>query len=155
MFPGIIMKINNPAAPVTREKENNLRLFKGSERILVVDDEPFLVKAHKMQLTLMGYRVTTSTNSAEALQCIQSDPKLFDLLITDQFMPGFSGVELAKAVQKVNPLLPIILCTGQDASILQKEALSSGISKYVHKPIFRDELFLAIREVLDKNIEKQ
>ena len=138
-------------SPISSKKRSDLTLFKGNERILVVDDEPLLVKAHKMQLSFLGYRVIATTNSEEALQTIQTDPHGFDLLITDQIMPGFTGVELAAAVQEINPRLPIILCTGEGDILLQKDALSVGICDYVSKPIFGEELFQAIRKVLDEN----
>lgn len=143
------MKVNRPQTPISKNRESELRPLGGNERILVVDDEPFLVRAHKMQLTLLGYRVTATTDSEKALQKIKADPQQYDLLLTDQIMPGLTGVELACAVQKINPSLPVILCTGQGDVFLQEEAFDAGIREYVSKPIFGDELFHAIREVLD------
>lgn len=148
------MKVSSPQTSVSKNRESEKRPLGGNERILVVDDEPFLVKAHKMQLTLLGYRVTATTNSEEALQKIKANPKRYDLLLTDQIMPGLTGVELACAVQKINSSLPVILCTGQGGAFLQEEAFDTGIREYVSKPIFGDELFHAIREVLNSDKKK-
>ena len=134
----------------SKESENEVPLPTGNERILVVDDEPILVRAHKRQLTRLGYRVTVTTDSKDALEKIHSHPEEFDLLITDQTMPGLSGVELAAAVHKIKPDIPIILCTGHSDVVTKEDALAMGIKKYVSKPIYRDELSQAIREVLDE-----
>ncbi len=139
---------------LSSKNKSGLHQLRGKERILVVDDEHFLVKAHKMQLKHLGYKVTASTSSNEALRKIQADPQGFDLLITDQIMPELTGVELAEAAHKVNPRLPVILCTGQGDALLKKKALDAGIHAYVSKPIFGKELFQAIRDVLDGKKEE-
>jgi CheY-like chemotaxis protein len=133
----------------SKKTQGSLNPFEGNERVLVVDDEPFLVRAHKMQLTLLGYSVTTTTSSKEALEIVKANPKKFALLITDQIMPELSGLELAEEVLKINPLLPIILCTGQGDVVLREKAMSRLINGYVSKPIFGNELFQTIRNVLD------
>lgn len=80
----------------------------------------------------------------------QDQPDNFDLLITDQTMPGLSGAELAKAVLEIKPSLPIIMCTGHSDIIPEEKALSMGIKRYVFKPVRGDELLDAVRELLDK-----
>ncbi|MEN8188719.1 MAG: PAS domain S-box protein [Thermodesulfobacteriota bacterium] len=136
-------------APATTEEIYDETSLRGTERILVVDDEPLLVKVNELQLRQLGYRVTGTTDSRDALHTIQTDPEQFDLIITDQTMPGLSGIELAKEVQKINPMLPIILCTGHSDIVTKEKALTLGIKRYVSKPILKDELLQAIRDVLD------
>ena len=65
-------------------------------------------------------------------------------------MKKLSGVALAKAVMKIRPDMPIILCTGYSDVVSKKEALAMGIKRYVSKPIHGDELLLAVRDVLDE-----
>jgi len=121
----------------------------GSKRILVVDDEPFLVKINEKRLTGKGYKVTAVTDSIVALEKFRSQPDSFDLLITDQTMPGLTGAELVKAVLELKPSLPVIMCTGHSQAISRKDAMAIGIKKYVFKPLHGDELLEAVKDVLE------
>jgi nitrogen-specific signal transduction histidine kinase/ActR/RegA family two-component response regulator len=122
----------------------------GSEHILVVDDEPFLVRATKRQLENLGYRVTGTSSSKKALDMIHRAPDEFDLLITDQTMPGLTGAELALAAMKIRVDLPVILCTGHSHMVSEGKALQLGIKKYIAKPIAENDLARAVRSVLDE-----
>ncbi len=99
------------------------------------------------QLENAGYTVTGTNSSREALKNIQDNPEQFDLLITDQTMPGLTGVELAKAVMKLNPGLPIILFTGHSNVVSKEESLAMGIRKFIKKPVVNDELMIAVQSV--------
>ncbi|MEN8189901.1 MAG: ATP-binding protein [Thermodesulfobacteriota bacterium] len=126
------------------------RLQSGNGHILVVDDEEFLVRVTKRQLEKLGYRVSATIDSKEALEMFQSDPDQFDLLVTDQAMPELSGAELALAVKAVRPNFPIILCTGYSNVLSKARCRAMGIDKYIIKPVIRNELSGAIRKLLDK-----
>ncbi len=123
---------------------------RGHEHILFVDDEDFLVQVMQRQLEDYGYRVTVTTDSREALEKIRTQPEKFDLLITDQTMPGLTGAELAEAVKKILPELPIILCTGHSRVLSREKSKAIGIERYITKPIMGNELFDAVRKVLDE-----
>jgi two-component system cell cycle sensor histidine kinase/response regulator CckA len=70
------------------------------------------------------------------------------LLITDQTMPGLSGVALALRLHSLRPNLPIILCTGYSDGIDRSEVLRQGIRRYFTKPVPADELLKAVAEEL-------
>ena len=123
----------------------------GTERILVVDDKEIIVTLNKMVLEMLGYKVTVTTSSAEALAKIRTHADEFDLVITDQTMPNLSGVELAKAILQIKPDMPIILCSGYSSVVTEKEALDNGIKKYAMKPMNITTLAQIVREVLDEN----
>lgn len=125
-------------------------LLTGTEQILIVDDEPLLVHISSRLLEDYGYTVTGITDSKEALERVRADPQRFDLIITDQTMPGLSGSELAKAVLAIAPLMPIILCTGHSEMTSAEDALATGIKRYLSKPIHGDELARTVRMVLDE-----
>ena len=122
----------------------------GSEHILVVDDEPLLVRVTQRRLEMFGYRVTATTNSKDALEKITTAPEQFDLLITDQTMPGLTGAELVLAAKEIKPDLRVILCTGHSDILSQKQAMEIGIKNYIMKPVVGDELFRIVRSVLDE-----
>ena len=130
--------------------EQHLPLFSGIQRILIVDDEPLLVKINQRLLEKLGYAITATTDSTDALEIFRAHPEQFDLLITDQTMPNLSGSELAKEVMKIKPSLPIIMCTGHSETVSKEEALSMGIKKYVFKPIQGDELTSSVWELLNE-----
>ncbi len=138
--------------PVTQavdvEQKHKNDVMSGNERILVVDDEPLLVKVNQKRLADRGYQVTGVTDSREALEIFLSHPDDFDILITDQTMPGLTGAELTQAMLKINPSLPVIMCTGHSDIVSKEKALEMGIKKYVFKPVHGDELLDAVQEVL-------
>jgi two-component system, cell cycle sensor histidine kinase and response regulator CckA len=137
--------------PADYEEEPNEKLFpnNGDEHILVVDDEEDIVDIIEVILRNLGYTVTRTTDSQEALQTIQNNPGNFDLLITDQTMPGMTGAELAQAVQKIRPAMPIILCTGYSSMISAEEADALSI-KYIQKPFRSQKLATTVRTMLDE-----
>ena len=122
----------------------------GTERVLVVDDEVAIVNMNKVVLERLGYQVTGTTDSLDALEKIRTNPDQFDLIITDQTMPNMTGSELAQEVFRIKHNMPIILCTGYSSVLSEKDALSMGIKKYVRKPVDRTTLAKAVREVLDE-----
>jgi CheY-like chemotaxis protein len=134
--------------PAEKELENQDILFTGKPHILVVDDEPILVIIHKLRLENCGFRVTGTSESREALEKIRAQPDRFDLLITDQTMPGMSGVDLVKAVHEIKPGFPVILCTGHSKLISKDDIPALGIKRYLSKPTFGNELTEAVKQVL-------
>ncbi len=103
----------------------------------------------KTMLERLGYRVTVETNSIEALKIIQSQPDRFDLVITDQTMPGMTGSDLARRILQIRPELPIILCTGFSNQISEEKARIYGIKGFAMKPLAKKNLAALIRKVLD------
>ena len=136
--------------PVVVDREDKKTATVDNKRILVVDDEPLLVKINETRLKSRGYQVTAVSDSREALEKFRNRPDRFDLLITDQTMPGLTGAELAKAVLEIRPSLPIIMCTGHSDIVPEDMALAVGIKKYILKPLYGDELLDAVQEVLDE-----
>lgn len=123
----------------------------GNESILVVDDEYMLVEIYKKQLEQNGYSVTTTADSRDALNIFRQQPDGFDLLITDLVMPGLNGFELSHAVHQVRPGIPIIMCSAHKDLVSQGNIQELGVRKFISKPLFREALFAAVREVLDEN----
>jgi two-component system cell cycle sensor histidine kinase/response regulator CckA len=130
-------------------KAQTLPISKGAERILVVDDEEAILRMYKKKLELQGYKVVTHGSSHKALEEIRRSPDAFDLVITDQTMPHFSGAELAQQILAIRPDIPIILCTGYSRMISEKKAKELGIAGFLQKPISGKELMASVREALD------
>ncbi len=122
----------------------------GSERVLFVDDEPFLAYLWEKMLERLGYQVLACTSGLEALEVFRAAPESFDLVITDQTMPRMTGAELAKELMRIRPGLPIILCTGYSHSMTEEKARAIGIRAYLTKPLSRRDLAQAVRGALEQ-----
>jgi two-component system, cell cycle sensor histidine kinase and response regulator CckA len=131
------------------ESVNHLPIPSGNERILFVDDEPALVELGNMILSSVGYEVTVLTDSRAALQLLKEHLDDFDLLITDQSMPYYTGVELATEVLKIRPGFPILLCTGFSNKVNEKSAKEMGCRDFAIKPLSKRSLTEKVRSVLD------
>ncbi len=123
----------------------------GKERILFIDDEEILADLGKHMLEKLGYHVTVRNNSIEALETFQNQPDLFDIVITDQTMPGMTGADLARRMIQIRPDIPIVLCTGYSTVISEEKAKSIGIKEFALKPLSKKNLAALIRKVLDNS----
>ena len=123
---------------------------KGTEMILLVDDEESIVRMETEMLERLGYDVTERTSSIEALEAFRDSPGKFDLVITDMTMPNMTGVQLSQKLLEIRPDIPIIICTGFSAKIDNAKAKEFGIRGFVMKPVVMSELAKKIREVLDQ-----
>jgi CheY-like chemotaxis protein len=103
--------------------------------ILVVDDEPQVSEYLKDILVRQGHRVTTRSNGIQALNLFKQNPGQFDLVITDQNMPGISIERIIREIHDVRPELPIIICSGYSASLTDVLAQKLGAAGFVKKPI--------------------
>jgi len=104
-------------------------------RIMVVDDDESTAGFIAEFLDGRGYLVKVTTDSNTALQGFKDDVGGFDLVVMDQIMPGMTGTELAEALLRINPGLPIILCTGYSEEIDETRARTLGIRGYLTKPL--------------------
>ena len=120
------------------------------EHLLLVDDDKAIAVMLEKMLTGLGYLVTSTTDSLEALAIFQAGPGKFDLVITDQTMPKMTGAELANEILKLRPGLPIILCTGFSQTVSSEKAKHIGIREYLTKPVMKKELAVVVRRLLDE-----
>lgn len=123
---------------------------RGTERILLVDDEECLARLEEEMLTQLGYHVTRKIRGQEALETFRQSPRSFDLLVTDQTMPRKTGELLARDILAIRPDLPIILCTGFSHVITKEKAKKLGIRAFIMKPLEFAELGRVVRQVLDE-----
>lgn len=115
---------------------------------MVVDDDPMIVTMLHSILERLGHHVTPFLSSLDALTAFTSTPNDFDLLITDQTMPGLTGAELTVRVRALRPKLPIILCTGFSNVLSEDQAKALGITSYLTKPITINTLSDTVQEAL-------
>ena len=109
--------------------------------ILVVDDDELVSEYLGALLEAESYNVMVLNEPAAALEYFKEHPDDFDLIVTDQVMPGLTGVEIAQSILKLRPDLPILLITGYSEIISAENAKSFGLSGFFPKPI-NESLFL-------------
>jgi len=124
-------------------------LPRGSETILLVDDEEYILDMTRELLESLGYTVATRTSGVEALRAFQANPRRFDLVVTDQTMPKLTGIDLATKIKALRDDIPVILCSGFSAGIAHRKQGTTSIQKLLNKPVLKHELAAAVRNTLD------
>jgi PAS domain S-box-containing protein len=122
---------------------------KGDERILLVDDQKEVIDIEQKMLEVLGYQVTATTSSVDALNFFRSNPDSFDLVVTDMTMPRMTGDQLADELINIRSDIPVILCTGFSEKMSEKKAASLGIRGFIMKPVGLSDLSATVRKVLD------
>lgn len=109
--------------------------------ILVIDDDKLVSEYLGALLEAENYKVMVLNKPVAALKYFEEHPDDFDLIITDQVMPGLTGIEIAQAILKLRPGIPVLLITGYSEKINAENADSFGLSGFFSKPI-NESLFL-------------
>jgi CheY-like chemotaxis protein len=142
-FPRVDGPAEAPAAPA-REAEDD----RGSETVLVVEDQPEVRRLALTILSQKGYRLLEASNGAEALALAANYAEPIDLLLTDVVMPGMTGRELAGRLLETRPTVKVLFTSGYTAeAISHQEVLDAGAA-YLPKPFTASQLALKIREIL-------
>jgi len=136
-------------SPSTAEVPMTGPIPRGTEHILLVDDEPAIVEIGVEFLQDLGYRVTAFTSGPNAWKEFQAQPQAFDLLITDLTMPLLTGLDLAEAALKLRPDLLVLLTTGYSEANISARAQQIGIRQCLLKPLVLRHLGWTIRRQLD------
>lgn len=133
------------AGPIEIDKSE---LPLGTERILVVDDEPLVASVIRRGLEHLGYDVESLTSSVDALATFRAAPERFDVVITDQTMPEMTGMQLAREMALIRPDIPVILCSGFSGLADEAGAEAACIRAYANKPILPFDLATLVREIV-------
>ena len=113
-------------------------------RVLVVDDDPRILKFLEIRLKASGYEVLTAKHGREALEQVKAEEP--DLLILDVLMPGIDGFETLKQVRLLSSL-PVIILSAKEANTDKVKGLELGADDYLAKPFSPDELLARIEAV--------
>jgi len=120
--------------------------LRGTETILVVDDEVTIRTLASRYLSRLGYRTMEASNADEAEAVAKAHEKPIDLLLTDLRMPGRDGIELHDALKVELPGLPVLFMTGD---VLERDIVRIGEAPVLRKPASLQELAEAVRAALD------
>jgi PAS domain S-box-containing protein len=133
--------------PVTTSEPSSTSVAPRQGRLLLVDDEPAVLSVCKELLSVLGYEVTAVADVHEALRLVTEEPERFDGVVTDQSMPKMTGVELAHAIWRLRPQLPIVLTTGYLEGDLLERLGDPNVVRVVGKPYTLQELSDALDQL--------
>ncbi|HJT87052.1 MAG TPA: response regulator [Bryobacteraceae bacterium] len=117
-------------------------------RILIVDDEPSLVKMMTVYLERLGYAVTACGSTQEASRLVQSEPASFAVAVLDATMEGLSMEQLALQMLRVCPALRLLAASGYPVDMNALEAAAPGRVAFLHKPFTPEMLAASVRRML-------
>lgn len=117
--------------------------LKGTETVLIVDDEELILTLGETVLSTFGYRVLTATSGARALQILEAATAPVDLVVTDMVMPAMSGRELIERIRVLSPDTRILCSSGY------VRPTQSDDSPYLQKPFTSQQLLVKVRQTLD------
>jgi CheY-like chemotaxis protein len=117
--------------------------------LLLVDDEPLVIRVEQEILEGFGYHVVACSSPVEAREIFEDNPSRFNLVITDYAMPNMSGLELASSLKETSPDIPILLCTGYNQNIGENELKLFGVDQTLMKPFTARELGRVLQSMLD------
>lgn len=118
----------------------------GTQTILLVEDDNSVLIAGRAILKRLGYIVLIATSGNEALQIYQDNQNEITLVLTDVRMPEMDGLELYKALARINPTVKVLLMSAYDFPDL----LANGLKGFVKKPFSFDSLGQAVRQALNE-----
>ena len=122
----------------------------GQGTVMFVDDEVSIARWGKDVLEALGYRVFVFTNATDALGAFKENPETYDVLVTDQTMPGMTGELLAQQVMRFRPNFPVIVCSGFSYTMDENKAWEMGLQAYLTKPVLMDDLARTIQSAIQK-----
>ncbi len=123
-------------------------VMKGTETILLVDDEPMVLAVSRDMLESLGYRVMTAGNGQGAISFYKENKEEIDLVILDMIMTGISGGETFDHLREINPGIRVLLSSGYSVNGQAQEILDRGCLGFLQKPFTLEALSKKIRETL-------
>jgi len=115
-------------------------------KILWADDEIELLKPHVLFLKEKGCEVTAVQSGSDALDELESESVLPDVVFLDEQMPGLSGIETLRRMKEKWPQLPVVMVTKSEEEGLMEDALGGKISDYLIKPVSPSQLWLMVKK---------
>jgi len=136
---------------VVEEESPAPEVARGSETILLVEDQPAVAATAREMLQALGYHVHVARSGLEALELFARYKNSVDLIILDMIMPGLSGSETYDSVKKIDPNIKVILSSGYSIEGQAAQILGKGCNAFIQKPFTINELSAKIQEVLGED----
>jgi two-component system cell cycle sensor histidine kinase/response regulator CckA len=133
-----------------KKKEINEELMRGTETVLLVDDEDMIIVVGKEFIENLGYQALIAKSGKEALEIYKKNPERIDMVILDIIMPDMGGRETYDKLKKINPDIKVLLSSGYSVNGQATDILNRGGRGFIQKPFTAVDLSKKLREILDK-----
>ena len=135
---------------IVEEKGVSNGTLKGTETVLLVDDEDRIVDIGKKILKIMGYKVLAARSGKEAIDLYKKNQARIDIVVLDMIMPEMGGGEVYDRLKEINPHVRVLLSSGYSIDGEATEILERGCNGFVQKPFSMKGLSRRMREILDE-----
>ncbi len=154
---GTTFRVLLPASAATRETRANDRALSVQNgvqaRILLVDDEEIVRNTARAALERAGHVVDVATGGRLALDKVAASPDRFSLVLLDLSMPGFDGEQTLEALRRINPDLPVVICSGYSEVEVRSRFQGKAVSGFLRKPFDFRALTYKVSEVLGAGVD--
>ena len=149
---GTTFNIYLPASDkeAVKEKEIDEKLLRGTETILLVDDEDIILDVGQGIMEKLGYEVLIAKSGKETIEVYKKNRSKIDMVILDMVMPVMSGGDTYDKLKEINPDIKVLLSSGYSINGQATEILDRGCNAFIQKPFNIGKLSKKIRQILDK-----
>lgn len=134
---------------IKKEKPAVEGIAKGTETILMVDDETMMIEIGKLMLEKLGYRVIAVDNGKKAVAAIQENMDGIDMVLLDMIMPEMDGGKTFDRIREIKPDIPVLLSSGYALNGQADKIMQRGCNGFIQKPFHIIDLSQKIRKILD------
>ncbi|MBW1780989.1 MAG: PAS domain S-box protein [Deltaproteobacteria bacterium] len=149
---GTTFTIYLPASEKTIIEEKDLGgdALKGTETVLLVDDEDIVIEVAEQLLEQLGYKVLTARSGKEAVEICEGNMEQIDIVVLDMIMPDMNGGDAYERMKEMNPKVKVLLSSGYSINGHATEILDRGCNGFIQKPFKIEELSQQLRKILDE-----
>ncbi|MGB2688755.1 MAG: PAS domain S-box protein [Desulfobacterales bacterium] len=138
---------------IFKEKMIQKEILKGSETVLLVDDEDMILDVGRDLLEKLGYEVLSVKSGIEAIEIYRTNQKKIDMVILDMVMPKMGGGDTYEKLRDIDPAVKVLLSSGYSIDGQASKILSRGCDGFIQKPFDIKSLSFEIRKILDNNFK--
>lgn len=142
--------LESPGSPAhIQANEHSSAAMPEPALILVVEDEPTMLRLVREALEGAGHKVLTALNGAAGLKVFEANRDAIKLVITDLMMPKLNGVEMARMIRKESTAIPILFISGYADDLVFEDEVMKGPTMFMPKPFRQDTLIDEVKAILE------